>query len=284
MRCHTGDLPYYCLQCDRGFDRPNVLKKHMQRHKAGKKLFKGLKCKQELNRYNYKRRNAGEMAYNCSQCSKGFDTPEKFRKHEMDHIRIPQSDIPSPDMPYSCLECNKKYDNKNSLRMHVKRKDWQKNQYEKQYLKENPFKCLECEKKFISASHLRFHMKNKHSERKKFCYNIDKKVRPYKCNKCDTRFTRRSNLNVHIRNHSGVKPFVCSECDKAYTTAWNLKLHLKKVHKGKRKETYTCDQCKECFANKGEHTITVTQGGLEEDILICQIIMGLGLFQDKDKN
>ena len=89
MRTHTGEKPYVCSICDRGFAFKNNLKRHQMIH-------------------------SDERNFKCNLCpdDRYFKTKNQLRNHLVYHY----------EPKHSCVHCNKKFHTSADLKKHVKRK------------------------------------------------------------------------------------------------------------------------------------------------------------------
>lgn len=85
-RSHTGERPYKCVQCSRGFASSGVLKAHIRTH-------------------------SGLKAYKCLMCDTTFTTSGSLRRHTTTH-----SDL----RPYMCPYCQKTFKSSPNCRKHMK--------------------------------------------------------------------------------------------------------------------------------------------------------------------
>ncbi|KAJ8960779.1 hypothetical protein NQ318_020073 [Aromia moschata] len=115
MRRHTGDMPYKCDQCDKGFPRRYDLKCHERQHTGEKPYLctlcgRSFKTNGKLTRHN--RVHTGERPYKCSVCGKSFAQWDDLSLHKMRH---------SGTRPFGCNDCSARFYLSNLLKQHCKR-------------------------------------------------------------------------------------------------------------------------------------------------------------------
>lgn len=87
IRRHTGEKPYKCDLCDKGYPRSQDLMIH-------------------------KRSHTGEKPHLCNTCGKAFSRPNKLARH----IRVHTG-----ERPYKCTQCSKAFAQSNDLNLHIRR-------------------------------------------------------------------------------------------------------------------------------------------------------------------
>lgn len=114
MSTHTGDKPFDCPECDAKFHLKQSLDRHMTVH-SGEKPFSCPDCKKCFTRNStlklHMRTHTGEKPFNCTECEAKFNRKENLLRHMTVH---------SGEKRYSCPICKKDFTRKPSVEKHMK--------------------------------------------------------------------------------------------------------------------------------------------------------------------
>ncbi|KAK3731778.1 hypothetical protein RRG08_035443 [Elysia crispata] len=244
LRLHTGERPYACRFCGRGFAGRLTLRRHLSGH-LNMPLFmcdlcgKGFKrnglLQRHIKQHEYERR--GEK-HTCHICKAWFYTPEELERHSRRH----------GDRKFHCTwpGCNWSFILAGELKSHMFT-----------HTKEKRFLCDQCGFGAPTKTRLRRHAKS-HLQ-----------TRAFVCEYCPYKASCKTHLRRHMRIHINSRPFACPYCKYTCNTHENMRKHILRTQKHKGKKLYPCPLCKEYGSNSSRefkaHLMTVHADYLKEN-------------------
>ncbi|KAM7364191.1 uncharacterized protein ACRADG_000785 [Cochliomyia hominivorax] len=117
IRRHTGENPYQCDQCEKGFPRRQDLVVHQRKHTGEKPHICNI-CGKSFSRANklarHMRVHTGERPYKCTNCQRSFAQSNDLKIHMRRH---------TGEKPYKCSVCQEAFICGAALRTHRRQKN-----------------------------------------------------------------------------------------------------------------------------------------------------------------
>ncbi|XP_057689677.1 zinc finger protein 16 [Corythoichthys intestinalis] len=260
QRVHTGERPFECPECKRGFSKKSNLNLHLKTHVKNSLNKECPYCKIKFSDDTYDShmmthsKGFKDFSLNkvdspvetpprpltpdkseskvCQYCGKSFRFQSALVRHERVH---------TGEKPYKCGICGKAFGQSYFLRVH-ELTHWSVKRYN----------CISCKKSFSHYSNAKNHTCRPLASSSEIQHRspAEKHLLTYTCHICKNVLDSLPKFNKHMRDHTGAKLYRCLFCDKLFGVRSEFNAH--------------CSQCQgekngSCAAVKEEDRMSVVK-------------------------
>lgn len=212
---------YKCTVCNKAFDRPYRLTRHLEIHDPNRPRIPCNYCSKSFTRKDsleshIKSVHASVHPYTCAHetCNRAFSTRSMYLNHQKVH---------GESKPYHCQECQESFSLLAELKEHLK----------KEHSENEDSRCSECFKVCLSLEDLEQHKVYNHR---------------FECEICGKVFARLAYLQVHVKVHDGQAKLNCRFCSEGFGSLYAYRQHMK-THPEYRRviNVFPCNTCNKVF-------------------------------------
>ena len=214
---------YTCTICNKVFDRPYRLTRHLNIHDPNRPRVSCQICDRSFTRLDtlenhIKSMHSEERPYTCpyASCQKNFAMQTALTNHLKVHTN---------GRPYKCLECDSSFSLLLEYKAHMRQV----------HADTEELRCTDCFRVFPDREALETHRSVEHL---------------LECEICGKSFARLAYLQLHIQVHRGKNIYNCKVCSEGFDTEYAYKQHMRTHPKNKKR--FHCQVCDKSFETPSE--------------------------------